>query len=143
MSSGTWHPMEYPSDMQRYTDRRLRDQPDVVYDHGPPMYEPWCCCPHGHRNLTVEHWRCVLVEQFGCDHHAVERLVLLSHLSPAGYKEAVKVIWKVKNYQVSTGQRLHNVSSYVVSNVKTAFEALTPEGRVYANKGTGRKGGYR
>ena len=107
------------------------------------MYEPWCCCPHGHRNLTVEHWREVLVDQFGCDHHAVERLVLLSHLSPAGYKEAVKVIWKVKNYQVSTGQRLHNVSSYVVSNVKTAFEALTPEGRIYANKGTGNKGGYK
>ena len=93
--------MEYPSDMQRDTDRRLRGQPDVVYDHGPPMYEPWCCCPHGRRSLTVEHWRCVLVDEFGCDRHAMQKLLFLSQLSPAGHREAIKIIAKVKNYQMT------------------------------------------
>ena len=135
--------MQYPNDLQCDTDPRLtgrdgrsvRDEPPVDYD--PPMHEPWCCCPHGRRSLTVEHWRCVLVDEFGCDRHAMQKLLLLSQLEPAGHREAIKIIAKVKNYQMTYNKSLNNVSSYVTTNVQNAWNALTPEGRIYANNGTG------
>jgi hypothetical protein len=79
----------------------------------------------------------VLVDEFGCDRHAMQKLLLLSQLSPAGHREAIKIIAKVKNYQMTYNKSLNNVSSYVTTNVQNAWNALTPEGRIYANNGTG------
>ena len=99
--------------------------------------------PHGRRSLTVEHWRCVLMDEFGCDRHAMQKLLLLSQLEPAGHREAIKIIAKVKNYRMATGRTLRNVSSYVTTNVKNAWDTLTPEGRIYANTGTGNSSNQR
>ena len=67
----------------------------------------------------------------------MQKLLLLSQLEPAGHREAIKIIAKVKNYQMTHNRTLNNVSSYVTTNVQNAWNALTPEGRIYANNGTG------
>ena len=74
---------------------------------------------------------------FNCDAPSNNRLVLLSQLSPAGYREANKLIDKMLNI-VSSGKggKLGNPSAFLTTGVKNACEVLTPEGEYYRGKGT-------
>ena len=60
-----------------------------------PRYEPWCCCVHGHRAPDVEMWRGYLTNYFNVDKTAFARLLCLSQLSPAGYRESNKLVDKM------------------------------------------------
>jgi hypothetical protein len=101
-----------------------------------PCYEPWICCAHGHRAPDVEMWSDYLRNYLQVDQSAFARLVCLSQMSPAGYREANKLVDKMIT-KVDTGKahELLNSSAYVISGVTKARKLLTPEGEYYVGCG--------
>ena len=81
-------------------------------------------------------WRETLRNKFRVDELAFQRLVLLSQMSPAGHREANKLIDKLLR-MIHTGKvhELRNPSAYIVNGVDTARDLMTPEGEYYRGKG--------
>ena len=78
-----------------------------------------------------------LYYKFNCDEISVQRLVLLSQLSPAGHREAIKLIDKMlRMLHTGKAHELRNPSAYVSTGVKNARDMPTPEGEYYRGKGT-------
>ena len=73
---------------------------------------------------------------FNCDAPSNNRLVLLSQLSPTGYREANKLIDKMlKMVSSGKGGKLGNPSAFVTTGVQNARDLLTPESEYYAGNG--------
>ena len=81
-------------------------------------------------------WSDYLRNYLHVDQSAFARLVCLSQMSPAGYREANKLVDKMITI-VDTGKahELLNSSAYVISGVTKARKLLTPEGEYYVGCG--------
>ena len=116
--------------------RDVLTRPSTNAHPEPPLCEEWACCPHGNRCPNVEMWRNTLYQKFRCDEVALQQLVNLSHFSPAGHREANKLIDKMlKMLHTGRASQIINPSAFVSTAVEKARQLLTPEGEYYKGMG--------
>ena len=78
-----------------------------------------------------------MYDTFRCDQVSFQRLVGLSQFSPAGYREANKLIDKMLVMLHSgKAKELGNPSAYITTGCMNARKLLTPEGEYYKGKGS-------